>query len=325
MPILDKLIGRNTTPTESQGKGSLFSGYLEPPFWQGSSGSSLTSEQAANRVCAAEGCNSTWRMPWKNRTRPVFEDEWGCSAKCIQKIVMRSVRRETGDGMDDGDATPHRHRVPLGLVLLAQGWITHPQLRAALDAQRQSGQGRIGDWLAEGCGLDHQRITRGLGLQWNCPVFTTDGFTPSAMALVMPKRFVVEFGLIPLRIAGRSVLYLASKDNLDAASALAVEQMTGMKVESGLLVDARFTDARSRILAADSVPVTMGNATDTESLALRISRRLEQSGPIASRLVRIHQYYWLRTWMESSAFSGTGTLPAGIEDVRDHLFTIGGA
>ncbi len=32
----------------------------------------------------------------------------------------------------------HRHRVPIGLVLLAQGWITHDQLKHALEAQRRA-------------------------------------------------------------------------------------------------------------------------------------------------------------------------------------------
>ena len=78
-------------------------------------------------------------------------------------------------GMRVGVDTPHRHRVPLGLVLLAQGWITHPQLQTALEAQRASGQGRIGDWLTQSCGLPEERITRGLGVQWSCPVLGTDG------------------------------------------------------------------------------------------------------------------------------------------------------
>jgi hypothetical protein len=317
MSDLAKLIGRREPATEQprkQDHTSLFDGFLAPSNKQDGPG--------VTRTCGAEGCTSTWRKPWKNRNRPIFEEEWGCGTKCIEKLVMHTIRRETGEGIDDGEAAPHRHRVPLGLVLLAQGWITHPQLRSALEAQKQSGKGRIGDWLAESCGLDHQRITRGLGIQWNCPVFTTDGFTPAAMALVMPKRFVVEFGLVPLRVTGRSVIYLASKDNLDAASALAIEQMSSLKVETGLLPDTRFTEVRTGILAAESVPVTMGKAANAEELAVRIARKLEQGLPVASRLVRVHQYYWLRTWLEPAGFGGTGTLPASVDDVKDHLYTI---
>ena len=45
--------------------------------------------------------------------------------------------------------------------MLAQGWITHPQLQKALEAQRENGTGRIGDWLISECGLEAEQITRG--------------------------------------------------------------------------------------------------------------------------------------------------------------------
>jgi hypothetical protein len=208
--------------------------------------------------------------------------------------------------------------------MLAQGWITHPQLQSALKEQRSSGHGRIGDWLVHSCGLDQQRVTRALGMQWNCPVFTTEGFTPAAMALVMPKRFLTEFGLVPLRTVGRRLLYVASDGTMDAAAALAIEQMSGLKVETGLLDDANVTEARASVLAAESVPVLVASVPDTEALTARIARKIEQAMPIASRVVRVHQYFWLRTWLESGAFSGNGTLPSGRNDVQDYLFTIGG-
>jgi hypothetical protein len=261
-------------------------------------------------------------MPWKNRRRPIFEDEWGCSNKCMLKMVRASVRRELTEGGSVQENTPHRHRVPLGLVLLAQGWITHPQLQTALESQRASGEGRIGDWLVQG-GLEEDRITRGLGVQWNCPVLSSEGFTPDTMALVMPKRFISEFGMLPLRLAGSSILYVAFEDKMDAAGALALEQMTGMKVESGLLRRDQFVAVRARLLEAAGVPVMMDVAPDADTLAAKVAKLVDLAQPLASRLVRIHQYYWLRVWLESGAISGIGNLPASMEDVQDYLFTIG--
>ena len=123
----------------------------------------------------------------------------------------------------------------LGLLMLAQGWITHPQLQKALAAQRESGTGRIGEWLMSECGLEAEQIVRGLSMQWGCPVLTTEGFSPEAMALVMPKIFVEEFGLLPMRVAGSRILYLGFADRLDASAAFATEQMTELKVESGVV------------------------------------------------------------------------------------------
>ena len=61
---------------------------------------------------------------------------------------------------------------------------------------------------------------------------------------------------------------------------------------------------------------------DKDAMAARITAILEQKQPIASRLVRLHQYYWLRMWLESGALGKAGSLPVTSEDVKDHVFTI---
>jgi hypothetical protein len=207
--------------------------------------------------------------------------------------------------------------------MLAQGWITHPQLQKALAAQRESGTGRIGEWLVSECGLEAEQIVRGLSMQWGCPVLTTEGFSPEAMTLVMPKLFVEKFGLLPLRVAGSRILYLGFADRLDASAAFAIEQMTELKVESGVVEGAPFEAARRRLLACDGVEMKLEAAEDEDAMAARITAILEQKQPIASRLVRLHQYYWLRMWLESGARGRAGNLPVTMEDVEDHVFTVG--
>jgi hypothetical protein len=207
--------------------------------------------------------------------------------------------------------------------MLAQGWITHPQLQRALEAQRVNGRGRIGDWLVAECGLETEQITRGLSMQWGCPVLPVTGFVAEAMALVMPKIFVEEFGLLPLRVAGPRMLYLGFEDRLDASAALALEQMTELKVESGLVDGSQFRAARGRLLECRGIDAKIEEAADTAAMAGRVTAILEQRQPVASRLVRLHQYYWLRMWLESGAMGKSGNLPKTGEDVIDHVFTIG--
>jgi hypothetical protein len=280
-----------------------------------------TQQTTGSETCGAPGCNGGWMRPWKNRRRPIFEDSWGCSGRCLEDLVRLAVRREVGEGhATSGEA--HRHRVPLGLVFLAQGWITHAQLQSALQAQKASGEGRIGEWLAQSYGLSDDRITRGVALQWNCPVLSLDGFSPVGMARVMPKRFVAEFGLVPIRVAGSAILYLAFEEKMNAATALAVEQMSHLKVESGLLSGTQFAQARSSILTADGIPVTLNQFADADALTRGIVTALEQHQPLGARLVRVHHYFWLRLWLESGARSGAGNIPPTSEDVQDYVFTI---
>ena len=68
--------------------------------------------EAAARMCGAAGCTGGWLKPWKNRRRPVFEEEWGCSSRCLEALVRASVRREVGDASGTQFDQPHRHRVP---------------------------------------------------------------------------------------------------------------------------------------------------------------------------------------------------------------------
>jgi hypothetical protein len=281
------------------------------------------SQMRPRRLCGNAECASGWAVPWRNRRRPIFEGQWGCSGRCILEMTRTAVQRELGDGMASTAAAPHRHRVPLGLLMLAQGWITHPQLRKALEAQRESGTGRIGDWLQSECGVDPEQVTRGLSMQWSCPVLTTEGFSPDAMALVAPKLFVEKFGFLPLRVAGSRILYLGFEERLDASVAFAIEKMTDLKVESGLVTGAQFRSARSRLLECNAVEMKLVTVPDKDVLAARMTAILEKKQSVASRLVRVHQCYWMRIWLESGAAGKTGCLPGTGEDVSDHVFMIG--
>jgi hypothetical protein len=144
------------------------------------------------------------------------------------------------------------------------------------------------------------------------------------MALVMPAQFVTEFGLIPLRVAGQRVLYMGSEDGLNASVAYAVEQMSGLKVESGLVDGPSICSARDRLLAEDGVPVTVETVEDEDAMVARVTAALEHRQPVAARLVRVHQYYWLRLWLESGTKGLAGTLPRSAEDMEDYIFTLGG-
>jgi hypothetical protein len=276
--------------------------------------------ESSDRLCGAPGCSNAWIKPWKSRERPVFEDDWACSARCLREMVEAAVRREVGDGYEGESEAPHHHRVPLGLVLLAQGWITQPQLQHALAAQRANGQGRIGDWLNKGCGLPEDRIVRALGVQWNCPVLSLQGFSPNQMALVMPKRFVSEFGMLPVRAAGSKILYVAFPERVKPETCLALEHMCHLKVESGLLTETQMKSARGRMMAADAVPVYLRKAEDCDDMTESIVKLIERRLPVMTRFVRIHQYYWLRMWLEESAIPLRGALQSTAEDTEDHVF-----
>jgi hypothetical protein len=225
------------------------------------------------------------------------------------------VRREMeGRTIGEGFTTAgHRHRIPLGLVMLEQGWITSEQLKKAVEAQRAAGEGRLGDWLMASQGVPEQLVTRGLSLQWNCPVLTLDRHDPDRMAAVLPRLFVEAFGALPLRVAGNTILYCGFEDRLDPVLTLAVERMTGLQVEAGLVRGSLFQSAQRRLLEAAFPRAELVEADSELPLVRTLARAVERVRPIQSKLVRVHDCLWLRMWTEASVSSNLeGT---AVEDV----------
>jgi hypothetical protein len=246
------------------------------------------------QTCANPDCGSGWLHLWRSRQAPVFEGGWSCSATCTAARVASAVRREL-----DGPIVAqeiHRHRIPLGLVMLKQGWITSGQLRQALDAQRVAGAGRLGHWLVRQQGVSEQLVARALGLQWSCPVMPLEFHDAEALAVLVPRLFVDAFGALPLRMAAGRLLYLGFEDRLDPILALAVERMSGLRVESGLVRESQFGPAHARMLSAKFSAVELIEAVSEPAVAYALAKAIEQARPVASRLVRVHDCLWLRMW-----------------------------
>jgi hypothetical protein len=288
------------------------SGYLNHPgYGDGTIPSGGARRPALFATCANPACTSGWLKLWRSRSGPVFEGGWTCSPACTGARVATAVSRE----MEARGVTEesHRHRIPLGLAMLEQGWITGAQLRGALEAQKAAGGGRLGQWLVRQQGVSEQLVTRALGLQWSCPVLQMESHDAEGLTALVPRLFVDAFGTLPLRVAAGKILYLGFEARLDAVLALAVERMTGLRVESGLVQESLFRPAHTRMLNAKFPPVSLIEASSEPALVRALSQRIEKARPVEARLVRMHDCLWLRLWLRLQ----TGPLPdsSSIEDL----------
>jgi hypothetical protein len=267
--------------------------------------------------CSNPGCGSGWLHLWRSRTAPVIEGGWTCSAGCTADRLKAAIARELdGRGVS---VEQHRHRVPLGLLMLEQGWITAEQLRSALASQRQHGSGRLGQWLiASGC-VEEQLVTRALGLQWSCPVLPLVSHDPEGLAPLMPRFFLDAFGALPLRVAGGKLAYLGFEDRLDPILALALERISGLRVEGGLVHASLFRPAHCRMLQSTFPAVELLEAASEPALIVALTRRIERLRPVEARLVRVHDCLWLRLWTHPQ----TGPVPE-VASVQDVICTIAG-
>lgn len=244
--------------------------------------------------CANPNCRSGWMKLWRSRSTPIFEGAWSCSPECTSALVSAAIGREMDGRASSSDL--HRHRMPLGLLMLQKGWITQQQLRVALDAQKTAGAGRLGHWLMRQGAINEQMIARAIALQWACPVLGMEFHDAEGLTGLVPRLFVDAFGALPLRVAAGRILYLGYEDRLDPVLALAVERMTGLRVESGIVLESDFRPAHTRLLGARFPSVELLEAASEPVLVQAVVKRLERAKPVDARLVRVHDCLWLRMW-----------------------------
>jgi Type II secretion system (T2SS), protein E, N-terminal domain len=282
---------------------------VEPGF-ESDEDKALNGARGLLLTCGNRACRSGWLHLWRSRSGPVFEGGWNCSSDCTAERVAAAVRRE----MDVRGTGPqaHRHRVPLGLLMMEQGWITADQLREALRLQRESGCGRLGFWLISRCGVSEQKVARALGLQWSCPVLPLESHDPEALSSLMPRLFIDAFGALPLRVAAGRLLYVGFEDRVDPVLCLALERMTGLRVEGGLVRESQFKPAHERMLRASFPSVQLIEAVSEPVLVRSLAKVIEKARPAEAKLVRLHDCLWLRMWKKA----------AGPRDVEDILSTI---
>jgi hypothetical protein len=181
--------------------------------------------------------------------------------------------------------------MPLGLILLSRGWITHRELQEALAAQRCTGTGRIGEWLGRLHGISEATIAKALGIQWNCAVVRSGApgieFAPS----LIPAFLCHRYGLALLRHGPAGNFYLAGRYCAEHAASRAVEHMLGVPVQAAFLEDGAWNAAESD--AGESAESHPGS----DGVAASLTELVERTRPVNARLVRIHDHLWLRMWL----------------------------
>jgi hypothetical protein len=108
------------------------------------------------------------------------------------------------------------------------------------------------------------------------------------------------------------------EDRLDPVLALAVEQMTGLRVESGLVQESVFRQAHTRMLRSPFPPVELIEAGSEPAIVHAIAKSIERARPFESRLVRVHDCLWVRMWRQAQS----GAMPEA-SNIQDLICSIG--
>jgi hypothetical protein len=253
-------------------------------------------------MCANPECRTGWLRLFRSRAFPRFEEKWVCSATCMERVIAVAVRGQ----IESWQPAPAERalRMPLGLILLSRGWISHRELQEALAAQRRAQEGRIGEWLHHLHGISEETIAKGLAIQWSCAVLPSGmpGLEPAPALL--PAFLRSRYDLALLRQGPDAALYLAGKYRPEHAAARAVEHMLREPVHAAFIEDGMWQPAEMN--AADAKLEIPGR----DGVAAYISELIERARPSDARLVRVHDHLWLRLWI-----GRRGRRPMQVRDV----------
>jgi hypothetical protein len=169
---------------------------------------------------------------WWNR-KVLLHGRTYCGPQCFERAVGRRFEEVCDSRLLQW---PVQHRIPLGLLMLSRGQLTSQQLQSALDAQRESGRERIGEWLQRLGFASEQQVTAALGLQWSCPVYTAPGMVSVSPARMLPYRLLEEFRMCPIGyVPATRMLYVSFCDRVDYVALYAIEQMLECQTEACLV------------------------------------------------------------------------------------------
>ena len=251
--------------------------------------------ESSDPPCALVNCSRPQSLWQRLRHRPsgtFLQGVFYCQPQCLETALINQLSRLRV--MAPSPQSPNR--IPLGLLMVARGKLTHIEVRAALEAQRRARYGKIGEWIEKlGFATEHE-VTTALALQWGCPVASffdpSDIHSPGSI----PLPILEAFQMLPFNYAAATkTLYLAFGERVDHAALYAIEKILDCRTQP--CVAGRKTIAR-QLESMRQIPrpsdVEFGPMKDLAEMAKIASSYTARLSPEAVRLSRIGRFIWLR-------------------------------
>lgn len=223
-----------------------------------------------------------------------------CKQGCWEEAATREFQRLLSRARA-GNPVPHR--MPLGLLLLSQGSLTDVQLRHALELQRESGSGRLGDWLIELGYVPEEKVTAALSMQWGCPVYPMQSGNISVATEFLPKTLMETGRVVPLHVqADQKVAYLAFLDRVDYTLLYSIERMTGYRTMPCVASPSRLRQTLVKLRSSSRTREVVFDAAMAAVDMARIARNYGDAvGARDVSIARCAEFIWVRCSRASGA------------------------
>ena len=242
--------------------------------------------------CDCPDCHSTRKRVWQTRPPIRMHQAWLCSPQCVERAARFILDRA---------ASFHRsvpspaHRMPLGLLMLAHGYVNEFQLQAALDAQRHAAESKLGQWLQTLNFATERQVLAALGVQWACPLLAMrESLIPPCIGLV-PSPLLQALKLVPVRfIPATRLLYAALCDRVDYTALSAIEQLLDCRTVPCLVSDRVMHIMLERLQKAESVVHVFDRMSSTAEMARIVGSYVAMLSSEDVRIARCGPYIWVR-------------------------------
>jgi hypothetical protein len=223
-----------------------------------------------------------------------LDDRWYCSVPCLQRAVSLTAQNLISRFLFE---RPRSYRIPIGLLLVNRGQISYAQLQEALRLQRESGGGRVGNWLRQINAASEEQLVSALAQQWACPVYPLERH-PHAVSWndVAPFTLFQSIRAVPARLSvDGQTLHVAFSERIDHTALYALERMLACKTIACVASEAAVNtllEAQSAI--ADRREISFDSVLDAAGIASAISSYVQRIESPRLRIVRAGSHLWAR-------------------------------
>ncbi len=246
---------------------------------------------------ACGGCDSArprsrWQRMHRRSSGVRLHGRRYCGADCLRQALLQALS-ESGPAAER--AAIASHRVPLGLLLLSRQQLSAEQLRCALEAQRNAGRGKIGEWLQHLGFATELDVTAALARQWRCPLLREAANLFADHCPAIPLPLLESFQMIPVELveSNRSLLVAFSRA-VDHTALYAIERMLGYHTEPCLVTASAM---RQGLLALAGIRVSddvVFERVEDSECARIIASYAAKLAACEIRLARCGKHLWAR-------------------------------
>ena len=269
--------------------------------------------------CANSGCDRVRGVSsLQLRLRPgrLLEGMWYCGPECWEDAAHE---RLAGLIETSQRARVPQHRVPLGLLMLSRGDITAAELNAALAAQRQTGEGRIGEWLRHMGAASEEQVTAALGQQWSAPLLTLRSSTAGTGSRLLPVALMEACRVLAVHWnASTRTLLTAFVDGIDYATLFSMQQALECEAEAGIISESGFERQITQIRqTARAREVGIRTPVDRAEMVRVLGNYCHRVDAVGARLFGCRKTLWARLDTPRGWFDVTFPCPEPAPNVPD--------